>query len=139
MTRIWWNFNWAEFQWINFSFEVPSYSGHTVRVVFSQQWCSLKSSIHFCLPSHMMYALFIHSQRLSHSLEGVAFWRVGLAWIWVIIKTTNPRVLKTFIFYILVSCYKWWPTVQTSSFITRNSHFILLHVILKNELEWSLK
>ena len=31
LTRIWWNFNWAEFLWINgnFSFEVPSYSGHT--------------------------------------------------------------------------------------------------------------
>ena len=32
MNRIWWNFNWAEFQWINenFSFGVPSYSVHTV-------------------------------------------------------------------------------------------------------------
>ena len=32
MNRIWWNFNWAEFQWINgnFSFGVPSYSVHSV-------------------------------------------------------------------------------------------------------------
>ena len=32
MNRIWWNFNWAEFQWINrnFSFGVPSYSVLTV-------------------------------------------------------------------------------------------------------------
>ena len=32
MNRIWWNFNWAEFQWINgnFSFGFPSYSVHAV-------------------------------------------------------------------------------------------------------------
>ena len=32
MNQIWLNFNWAEFRWINgnFSFEVPSYSVHTV-------------------------------------------------------------------------------------------------------------
>ena len=32
MNRIWWNINWVEFQWINgnFSFDVPSYSVHTV-------------------------------------------------------------------------------------------------------------
>ena len=40
MDRIWWNFNWTEFQWINgnFSFEGPSYSVHTV-YIGDMDWC----------------------------------------------------------------------------------------------------
>ena len=48
MNRIWWNFNWAEFQWIsgNFSFGVPSYSVHTVvQVLVIRKVKSLKLSI----------------------------------------------------------------------------------------------
>ena len=38
MTKLRWNFNWAEFQWINgnFSFKVSSYFGHTVFLLVTQ-------------------------------------------------------------------------------------------------------
>ena len=48
--RIWWNFNWAEFQWINgnFSFGFPSYSVHAVNELsIRRNKISYKAS--FCL------------------------------------------------------------------------------------------
>ena len=43
LTKIWWNFNWAEFLWINanFSFEVSSYFGQSVKyflITFFLNW-----------------------------------------------------------------------------------------------------
>ena len=44
MTKIWWNFNWAEFLWINanFSFEVSSYFDQSVNL-FKWQINGIKS------------------------------------------------------------------------------------------------
>ena len=42
LIKIWWNFNWAEFLWINtnFSFEVSSYFGQSVDRLLCCKWTS---------------------------------------------------------------------------------------------------
>ena len=51
MNRIWWNFNWAEFPPINgnFSFEVPSYSDHTVICMLDENTFTCIFEGKFCL------------------------------------------------------------------------------------------